>query len=162
MIVKSRNLVNSVNIERFAFDCSEYKDDGNAFVGEDGKYEEMGLQVFLVSLKWVVVSVSNGGFDTFGCGSYAFFCHSIYHGLAHHTSKSVLLMFIAAMSAIEEEINLKEMSLSSKSRETCEVEVKSEITSENNSLISTAGTVSLMRVNFVFDSNFISQHGSLM
>ncbi|KAH7831214.1 uncharacterized protein MONOS_3814 [Monocercomonoides exilis] len=162
MFVKSGNLVNTVKIERFAFDCSGYSNDGNAFVGEDGIYGEMDLRVFLVSLKWTVVSVSKDGHDTLGCGSGEFPCYSIDHGLLHLTSKPVRLMFIVAKSMIEGEINLEELNLSSKSRETCEVEVKSEITSEKNSLISTTGTVSLLRVNFVFDANFISSHESLI
>ncbi|KAH7831236.1 uncharacterized protein MONOS_11687 [Monocercomonoides exilis] len=73
MFVKSNNLVNSVDTERFAFDCSGYSNDGNAFVGEDGTYEEMDLRVFLVSLKWMDVSVSTGGHDTLECGSDVFY-----------------------------------------------------------------------------------------
>ncbi|KAH7815946.1 uncharacterized protein MONOS_9708 [Monocercomonoides exilis] len=69
MYVKSSNLVNSVNTEHFAFDYSGFKDDGNAFVGEDGKYEEMDLRVFFVELKWMEVSVSTGGHDTLGSGT---------------------------------------------------------------------------------------------
>ncbi|KAH7825441.1 uncharacterized protein MONOS_17451 [Monocercomonoides exilis] len=83
MFVKSNNLVNTVNTERFAFDCAEYKDDGNAFVGEDGKYGEMDLRVFLVSLKWMVVSVSKDGHDTLGCGSEIFPCQSMKSGIDH-------------------------------------------------------------------------------
>ncbi|KAH7824205.1 uncharacterized protein MONOS_15839 [Monocercomonoides exilis] len=67
MFVKSSNLVNSVNEQRFAFDCAGFKEDGNAFVGEDGKYGEMDLRVFLVELKWIEVPVSTGGHDTMGC-----------------------------------------------------------------------------------------------
>ncbi|KAH7827848.1 uncharacterized protein MONOS_7872 [Monocercomonoides exilis] len=77
----SENLVNTVNTERFAFDCSDYKEDGNAFVGEDMKYVEMDLRVFLVSLKWMEVSVSTGGHDTLGCGSEIFPCQSMKSGI---------------------------------------------------------------------------------
>ncbi|KAH7823214.1 uncharacterized protein MONOS_3529 [Monocercomonoides exilis] len=83
MFVKCGNLVNSVNTERFAFDCSGYKDDGNAFVGEDGIYGEMDLRIFLVSLKWVIVSVSTDGHDTLGCGSEVFPCQSMKSGIDH-------------------------------------------------------------------------------
>ncbi|KAH7831271.1 uncharacterized protein MONOS_11190 [Monocercomonoides exilis] len=83
MFAKSSNLVNSVNTERFAFDCTGFKDDGNAFVGEDGKYGEMDLRVYLVSLKWVEVSVSTGGHDTLGCGSEIFPCESMKSGIDH-------------------------------------------------------------------------------
>ncbi|KAH7831318.1 uncharacterized protein MONOS_5253fu5254 [Monocercomonoides exilis] len=83
MFVKSGNLVNSVNTERFAFDCSGYSNDGNAFVGEDEIYGEMDLRVFLVSLKWMVVSVSTGGHDTLGCGSEIFPCESMKSGIDH-------------------------------------------------------------------------------
>ncbi|KAH7828124.1 uncharacterized protein MONOS_5067 [Monocercomonoides exilis] len=83
VFVKSSSLVNSVNTERFAFDCTDYKEDGNAFVGEDGKYEEMDLRVFLVCLKWMVVSVSTGGHDTLGCGNEKFPCESMKSGIDH-------------------------------------------------------------------------------
>ncbi|KAH7832443.1 uncharacterized protein MONOS_4593 [Monocercomonoides exilis] len=83
MFVKSSNLVNSVKIERFAFGYSDYEEDGNAFVGEDGIYGEMDLRVFLVSLKWVVVSVSKDGHDTLGCGSEIFPCESMKNGIDH-------------------------------------------------------------------------------
>ncbi|KAH7823557.1 uncharacterized protein MONOS_9446 [Monocercomonoides exilis] len=83
MFVKSGNLVNSVKTERFAFDYSAYSYDENAFVGEDGKYEEMDLRVFLVSLKWEEVSVSTGGHDTLGCGSEIFPCESMKSGIDH-------------------------------------------------------------------------------
>ncbi|KAH7831159.1 uncharacterized protein MONOS_13105 [Monocercomonoides exilis] len=83
MFVKSGNLVNTVNTERFAFDCTDYKEDGNAFVGEDGKYGELDLRVFLVSLKWVEVSVSTGGHDTLGCGDEIFPCQTMKSGIDH-------------------------------------------------------------------------------
>ncbi|KAH7824905.1 uncharacterized protein MONOS_12967 [Monocercomonoides exilis] len=83
MFVKSSSLVNTVNTERFAFDCTNFKDDRNAFVGEDGKYGEMDLRVFLVSLKWTEVSVSTGGHDTLGCGSEKFPCESMKSGIDH-------------------------------------------------------------------------------
>ncbi|KAH7815352.1 uncharacterized protein MONOS_9330 [Monocercomonoides exilis] len=162
MFEKSSNLVNSVNTERFSIVNTDYVENGNAFVGEDEKYGEMDLRVFLVELKWVEVSVSTGGHDTLGCGSDAFPCYSIYHGLVHLTSKSVCLMFIVDESVIDREINLEELNLSSKSRENCKVEVKSRIEKTKDSLISTRETVSLVRVNFMFDSYFISSHESLM
>ncbi|KAH7824382.1 uncharacterized protein MONOS_4812 [Monocercomonoides exilis] len=83
MFVKSGNLVNSVNTERFAIVNTDYVDDGNAFVGEDGKYGEMDLRVFLVSLKWMEVSVSTGGHDTLGCGDEIFPCQSMKSGIDH-------------------------------------------------------------------------------
>ncbi|KAH7820107.1 uncharacterized protein MONOS_2842 [Monocercomonoides exilis] len=83
MFVKSSNLVNTVNAERCAIDCTNFKDDGNAIVGEDGTYEELDLRVFLVSLKCVVVSVSTGGHDTLGCGSDEYPCESMWSGISH-------------------------------------------------------------------------------
>ncbi|KAH7828179.1 uncharacterized protein MONOS_5558 [Monocercomonoides exilis] len=83
IFLKSSSLVNSVNTERFALDFSGYKEDGNAFVGEDGIYGEMDLRVFLVSLKWVEVSVSTDGHDTLGCGSEIFPCQSMKSGIDH-------------------------------------------------------------------------------
>ncbi|KAH7824726.1 uncharacterized protein MONOS_913 [Monocercomonoides exilis] len=83
MFVKSGNLVNSVNTERFAFVNTNYEEDGNAFVGEDEKYGEMDLRVFLVSLRWVEVSVSTGGHDTLGCGIEKFPCQSMKSGINH-------------------------------------------------------------------------------
>ncbi|KAH7831178.1 uncharacterized protein MONOS_10194 [Monocercomonoides exilis] len=122
----------------------------------------MDLRVFLVSLKWMVVSVSKDGHNTLGCGSDVFPCYSIEHGLMHLTSEYVSLLYVDTESVIGEEISLKEMNLSSKSRGLCEVEVKSMIEKTKGELITTTGTVSLMRVNFVFDANFISSHESLI
>ncbi|KAH7824877.1 uncharacterized protein MONOS_7073 [Monocercomonoides exilis] len=83
MFVKSGNLVNSVNTERFAYDYSRYSNDGNAFVGKDGIYGEMDLRVFLVSLKWTVVSVSKDGHNILGCGDEKFPCQSMKSGIDH-------------------------------------------------------------------------------
>ncbi|KAH7824412.1 uncharacterized protein MONOS_2314 [Monocercomonoides exilis] len=83
MFVKSSNLVNSVKIERFAIINTDYEDDGNAFVGEDGEHGELDLRVFLVSLKWVETYVSTGGHDTLGCGSEIFPCQSMKSGIDH-------------------------------------------------------------------------------
>ncbi|KAH7820959.1 uncharacterized protein MONOS_11591c2 [Monocercomonoides exilis] len=83
MFVKSGNLVNSVNTERFAFDCTDYVEDGNAFVGEDGICGEMDLRVFLVEMKGMEVCVSMEGYDTLGCGSEKFPCESMKSGIDH-------------------------------------------------------------------------------
>ncbi|KAH7828526.1 uncharacterized protein MONOS_12911 [Monocercomonoides exilis] len=83
MYVKSSNLVNSVKTERLAIVNTDYVDDGSAFVGEDGMFGEMDLRVFLVSLKWMVASVSTGGHDTFGCGSDGYPCESMWSGISH-------------------------------------------------------------------------------
>ncbi|KAH7828939.1 uncharacterized protein MONOS_14115 [Monocercomonoides exilis] len=72
------------------------------------------------------------------------------------------LMLIVEESVICEEINLEEMSLSSKSRGLCEVKVKTGIEKTKDALVTTTGTVSLVRMSFVFDSNFISSHESLI
>ncbi|KAH7818147.1 uncharacterized protein MONOS_3945 [Monocercomonoides exilis] len=109
----------------------------------------------------IIVSSVNGS-NGKQCGANALPCDSVERGLIHLTSELISQILIVEESVIGEEINLKEMSLSSKSREMCKVEVKSNIGKTKDSLISTTGTVSLVRVRFVFNSNFISSHESLI
>ncbi|KAH7828704.1 uncharacterized protein MONOS_16470 [Monocercomonoides exilis] len=109
----------------------------------------------------IIVSSVNGSNEK-QCGTNTLPCYSIDHGLMHLTSEYVSLLYVDTKSVIEEEIELEEMSLSSKSREVCKAEVETDIERTREALITTTGTVSLVRVNFVFDSNFISQHESLI
>ncbi|KAH7831219.1 uncharacterized protein MONOS_3808 [Monocercomonoides exilis] len=166
IFIECFNITSQINESQFRFDLREGKyNRSNAIFGRDEcDYPSDTDLIEFVTIHQsdtIVVSSVNGTNER-QCGTNTLPCNSINHGLMHLTSEYVSLLHIETKSAIEEEINLKEMSLSSKSRETCEVEVKSEITGEKNSLISTTGTVSLARVNFVFDSNFISQHESLI
>ncbi|KAH7831209.1 uncharacterized protein MONOS_3818 [Monocercomonoides exilis] len=160
------NISSQINETQFQFDLREgHYSRINAIYGIDSCDYPIDTDliefVTIHQSDTIIVSSVNGS-DERQCGTNALPCDSINHGLMHLTSEFVSLLHVDTKSAIEEEINLKEMSLSSKSRETCEVEVKSKITSEKNSLISTTGTVSLVRVNFVFDPNFASSHKSLI
>ncbi|KAH7821919.1 uncharacterized protein MONOS_1219 [Monocercomonoides exilis] len=166
IFIECFNITSQINESQFQFDLRENNYSRiNAICGIDScEHKEDTNLIGFVTIHQsdtIIVSSVNGSNER-QCGTNTLPCYSIDYGLMHLTSEYVSLLHIDTKSAIEEEINLKEMSLSSKSRETCEVEVKSEITSEKNSLISTTGTVSLVRVNFVFDSNFISQHESLI
>ncbi|KAH7831391.1 uncharacterized protein MONOS_16244 [Monocercomonoides exilis] len=108
----------------------------------------------------IIVSSVNGTNER-RCGTNILPCASIDHGLVHLTSDFMSQMIVVEESAIEEEINLKEMSLSSKNRENCEGEVETKIEENREALITATGTVSMLRVSFAFDSNFISSHESL-
>ncbi|KAH7818088.1 uncharacterized protein MONOS_5720 [Monocercomonoides exilis] len=160
------NISSQINESQFQFDLREgHYTRYNAIYGIDscdhpGDTDLIGFITIHQSDTIIVSSVdgSNGK----QCGTNTLPCDSIEHGLVHLTSEYVSLLYIDAESVIGGEIELKEMSLSSKSREMCEVEVKSNIGKTREAFISTTGTVSLVRVNFVFDSNFISSHESLI
>ncbi|KAH7819022.1 uncharacterized protein MONOS_16110 [Monocercomonoides exilis] len=109
----------------------------------------------------IIVSSVNGSNEK-QCGTNTLPCYSIEHGLMHLTSDFMSQMIVVEESAIGYEINMREMSLSSKRKVECKVEMKSEIERTKDSVISTTGEVSLLRVYFVFDSNFISSHESVI
>ncbi|KAH7815284.1 uncharacterized protein MONOS_14069 [Monocercomonoides exilis] len=81
----------------------------------------------------IVVSSAVGSDDR-QCGTCGLLCDSIDYRLMHLTSELISQMFI-----VEEKID-----------------------GTKEALITTSGTVSLLRENFVFDSDFISSHESLI
>ncbi|KAH7831228.1 uncharacterized protein MONOS_3800 [Monocercomonoides exilis] len=166
IFIECFNITSQINERQFQFDLREvHYSRINALYGIDECQHTIDTDliefVTIHQSDTIIVSSVNGS-DERQCGTNTLPCNSIDYGLMHLTSDFISQMFIVEESVIEEEINLKEMSLSSKSRDLCEVEVKSRIEKTKDSLISTTGTVSLVRVNFVFDSNFISSHESLI
>ncbi|KAH7831153.1 uncharacterized protein MONOS_9677 [Monocercomonoides exilis] len=166
IFIECFNITFQINETQFQFDLRENRYSRiNAIYGIDKCQYTVDTDLIgfiTIHQSDTIIVSSASGLDYRQCGTNDLPCYSIDYGLMHLTSDIMSLIFVVEESVICEEINLEEMSLSSKKRENCEVEVKSEITSEKNSLISTAGTVSLLRVNFVFDSNFISSHDSLI
>ncbi|KAH7814838.1 uncharacterized protein MONOS_16128c1 [Monocercomonoides exilis] len=84
----------------------------------------------------IIVSSVNGSNEK-QCGTNTLPCYSIEHGLMHLTSELISQILVVEESVIGEEISLKEMSLSSKSRDLCEVEVKSNIGKTREALMTT-------------------------
>ncbi|KAH7818122.1 uncharacterized protein MONOS_7608p1 [Monocercomonoides exilis] len=166
IFIECFNITSQINESQFQFDLREGNYNRfNAIYGRDlCEYTSDTNLIGFITIHQsdaIIVCSVNGSNDR-QCGTNTLPCDSIEHGLVHLTSEYVSLLYIDAESVIGREINLEEMSLSSKSREMCEVEVKSEIERMRETLVTTAGTVSLLRVNFVFDSNFISSHESLI
>ncbi|KAH7818046.1 uncharacterized protein MONOS_18046 [Monocercomonoides exilis] len=166
IFIECFNITSQINERQFQFDLREnHYSRINAIYGIDSceHKEDTNLIEFVTihQSDTIVVSSAVGSNDR-QCGTNALPCDSIERGLIHLTSELISQILIVEESVIGEEINLKEMSLSSKSREMCEVEVKSNIGKTREALITTTGTVSLLRVNFVFDSDFISSHESLI
>ncbi|KAH7830269.1 uncharacterized protein MONOS_11790 [Monocercomonoides exilis] len=166
IFIECFNITFQINETQFRFDLREnHFSRINAIYGIDSceHKEDTDLIDFVTIYQsdTIIVSSVNGS-DERQCGTNTLPCHSIDYGLMHLTSDFISQMFIVEESVICEEINLEEMSLSSKSRGLCEVEVKSGIEKTKDALITTTGIVSLSRMNFVFYSNFISQHGSLI
>ncbi|KAH7824929.1 uncharacterized protein MONOS_10394 [Monocercomonoides exilis] len=166
IFIECFNIAMQINESQFQFDLREnHYSRINAIYGIDSceHKEDTDLIEFVTihQSDTIVVSSVNGSNDR-QCGTNALPCDSIEHGLVHLTSEYVSLLYVDTVSVVGREINLEEMSLSSKSRENCKVEVKSRIEKTKDALVTTTGTVSLLRVNFVFDSNFISQHESLI
>ncbi|KAH7826847.1 uncharacterized protein MONOS_17342 [Monocercomonoides exilis] len=71
-------------------------------------------------------------------------------------------MLVDGESAIKGEVELDEMSLSSRSRDLCNVEVESRIECTRAGAISTSNTVTVSRVRFVFVVEFASFHIDLV
>ncbi|KAH7826615.1 uncharacterized protein MONOS_2783 [Monocercomonoides exilis] len=166
IFVECFNISSQINESQFQFDLREnHYSRINAIYGIDSceHKEDINLIGFVTihQSDTIIVSSVNGLNDK-QCGTKTLPCASIDHGLIHLTSDILSLIFVVEKSVIEREFDLKEMSLSSKSRDLCEVEVETEIEKTREALVTTAGTVSLVRVNFAFDSNFISQHESFV
>ncbi|KAH7831741.1 uncharacterized protein MONOS_509 [Monocercomonoides exilis] len=166
IFIECNNITSQINESQFQFDLREgHYSRINAIYGRDEcDYQSDSDLIEFVTIHQsdtIIVSSAVGSNDR-QCGTITLPCASIDHGLMHLTSDILSLIFVVEESVIGGEINLEEMSLSSKSRDLCEVEVKSSIGKTRGELITTTGTVSLVRVNFVFDSNFISQHESLI
>ncbi|KAH7830561.1 uncharacterized protein MONOS_1523 [Monocercomonoides exilis] len=166
IFIECFNITSQINERQFQLDLREgHYSRINAIYGIDccEHKEDTDLIDFVTihQSDTIIVSSVNGSNDR-QCGTSTLPCHSIDYGLMHLTSDFISQMFIVEESVICEEINLEEMSLNSKSREMCKVEVKSGIERMRETLVTTTGEVSLLRVNFVFDSNFISSHESLI
>ncbi|KAH7819202.1 uncharacterized protein MONOS_12815 [Monocercomonoides exilis] len=160
------NITSQINKSQFQFDLREnHYSQINAIYGRDEcDYPNDTDLIDFVTIHQsdtVIVSSVNGS-DEKQCGTNTLPCASIDYGLMHLTSDFMSQMIVVEESAIGCEINLEEMSLSSKRKVECKVEMKSEIDRTKDSVISTTGEVSLLRVSFVFDSNFVSQHESLI
>eukprot|EP00770_Monocercomonoides_exilis_P009237 MONOS_9191.1-p1 / transcript=MONOS_9191.1 / gene=MONOS_9191 / organism=Monocercomonoides_exilis_PA203 / gene_product=unspecified product / transcript_product=unspecified product / location=Mono_scaffold00370:49811-55918(-) / protein_length=1875 / sequence_SO=supercontig / SO=protein_coding / is_pseudo=false len=166
IFIECYNITSQINETQFRFDLREnHYSRINAIYGIDECQYTVNTDlirfVTIHQSDTIVVSGTNGSNDR-QCGTNDLPCDSINHGLMHLTSEYVSLLYVDTNSVIGEEINLEEMSLSSKSREMCEVEVETDIRETRGALMATTGTVSLLRVNFVFDPNFISSHESLI
>ncbi|KAH7816073.1 uncharacterized protein MONOS_13510 [Monocercomonoides exilis] len=166
IFIECFNITSQINESQFQFDLREgHYTRFNAIYGIDlCEYTSDTNLIGFVTIHQsdtIIVSSVNGSNER-QCGTSTLPCHSIDCGLMHLTSDFISLMFVVEESVIGEEASLKEMSLSSKNRDLCEVEVESGIEKTKNALLTTTGEVSFVRVNFVFDSNFISSHESLM
>ncbi|KAH7824766.1 uncharacterized protein MONOS_2972 [Monocercomonoides exilis] len=166
IFIECFNISSQINENLFQFDLREgHFNRDNAKYGSDScdnpNDKDLIEYVTIHQSDTIIVSSVNGSNER-QCGTSTLPCYSIDHGLMHLTSDFMSVMIVVEESVIGDEINLKEMSLSSKSREECEVEVKSNIERTREALATTAGTVSMLKVNFVFDSNFISSHESLI
>ncbi|KAH7829668.1 uncharacterized protein MONOS_79 [Monocercomonoides exilis] len=166
IFIECFNITSQINEMQFRFDLREnHYSRINAIYGRDScDYSSDTDLIDFVTIHQgdtIIVSSVNGSNER-QCGASTLPCYSVDYGLMHLTSDFMSVMIVVEESVIGDEINLKEMSLSSKSRENCEVEVKSGMTRTREALVMTTGTVSLVRVNFVFDSNFASTHDSLI
>ncbi|KAH7815695.1 uncharacterized protein MONOS_119 [Monocercomonoides exilis] len=166
IFVECFNITSQINESQFQFDLREnHYSRINAIYGKDEcdyPIDTNLIEFVTIHLSDTIVVCSVNGSNDRQCGTNALPCDSIEHGLVHLTSELISQILVIEESVDGDEINLKEMSLSSKSREMCKVEVKSNIGKTKDSLISTTGAVSLLRVNFVFDLDFVSSHESLI
>ncbi|KAH7829711.1 uncharacterized protein MONOS_4070 [Monocercomonoides exilis] len=166
IFIECFNISSQINENQFQFDLREnHYSRINAIYGKDScDYQSDTDLIDFVTIHQgdtIIVSSVNGSNER-QCGTNTLPCYSIDYGLIHMTSDFMSVMIVVEKSTIDGEINLEEMSLSSKSRNLCEVEVETEIERTREALVATDGTVSLLRIGFVFDSNFASTHESLI
>ncbi|KAH7821721.1 uncharacterized protein MONOS_2672 [Monocercomonoides exilis] len=166
IFIECYNITSQINESQFQFDLREnHYSRINAIYGRDEcDYRNDTDLIGFVTIHQsdtIIVSSVNGS-DERKCGINTLPCYSIDYGLMHLTSDFMSQMIVVDESIISGELNLKEMGLSSKNRVVCKVEVETGIESTRDALITTNGEVSLLRVNFLFDSNFISSHESLI
>ncbi|KAH7828201.1 uncharacterized protein MONOS_13355 [Monocercomonoides exilis] len=166
IFIECFNISSQINETQFQFDLREgHYSRINVIYGRDEcDYPNDTDLIGFVTIHQsdiIIVSSINGSNDR-QCGTNTLPCDSIDYGLLHLTSELISQILIVEESVISGEINLKEMCLSSKNRDLCKVEVKQGIEKTKDSVISTTGEVSLLRIRFVFDSDFISSHESLI
>ncbi|KAH7829741.1 uncharacterized protein MONOS_2008 [Monocercomonoides exilis] len=166
IFIECFNISSQINEMQFQFDLRENRYSRiNAIYGRDeSDYPSDTDLIDFVTIHQsdtIIVSSVNGSNER-QCGTNTLPCDSVDYGLIHLTSDFMSVMIVVEESVIGEEIELEELSLSSKNREMCKVEVETGIERTRETLITTGGTVSLLRLSFVFDSNFASAHESLI
>ncbi|KAH7816180.1 uncharacterized protein MONOS_18261 [Monocercomonoides exilis] len=166
IFVECYNISCQINETQFRFDLREESYARlNAIYGSDAT-EHTGstnlIDFITIHQSDTIIVSGNSGVDERQCGTRSLPCQSIDYGLAHLTADFISQMFVDGESAIKGEVELDEMSLSSRSRDLCNVEVESRIECTRASVISTSNTVTISRVRFVFDMEFASSHVALV
>ncbi|KAH7816117.1 uncharacterized protein MONOS_18256 [Monocercomonoides exilis] len=166
IFVECYNISCQINETQFRFDLREESYARlNAIYGLDAT-EHTGstnlIDFITIHQSDTIIVSGNGGVDERQCGTRSLPCQSIDYGLAHLTADFISQMFVDGESAIKGEVELDEMSLSSRSRDLCNVEVESRIECTRSSVISTSNTATITRVRFVFDVEFASSHVALV
>ncbi|KAH7825339.1 uncharacterized protein MONOS_575 [Monocercomonoides exilis] len=166
IFVECYNITSQINETQFHFDLREkYYVQLNAIYGIDVT-EHTGdtnlIDFITIHQSDTIVVSSENGSNERQCGTYTLPCYSIDYGLMHLTSEFMSLVFVDGASVINGELQLEEMSLSSRGRELCHVEVCSSIKCSRQALIETTGAMSITRLKFVFESGFASSHSFLL
>ncbi|KAH7819220.1 uncharacterized protein MONOS_6176 [Monocercomonoides exilis] len=166
IFIECFNITSQINESQFQFDLREnHYSRINAIFGRD--FCDFPSDTDLINFVTIhqsdtIIVCSVNGSNEKQCGTNTLPCYSINHGLIHLTSDFMSQVIVVKEGAIGGELDLKEMSLSSKSGEMSKVEVKSGISRTREILMKTTGTVSLLRLSFAFDADFISSHESLI
>eukprot|EP00770_Monocercomonoides_exilis_P014921 MONOS_14867.1-p1 / transcript=MONOS_14867.1 / gene=MONOS_14867 / organism=Monocercomonoides_exilis_PA203 / gene_product=unspecified product / transcript_product=unspecified product / location=Mono_scaffold01089:12442-17170(-) / protein_length=1553 / sequence_SO=supercontig / SO=protein_coding / is_pseudo=false len=166
IFIKCYNITSQINETQFHFDLREkYYVQLNAIYGADVT-EHTGdtnlIDFITIHQSDTIIVSSENGSNERQCGTYTLPCYSIDYGLMHLTSEFMSLVFADGASVINGELQLEEMSLSSRGRGLCVVEVCPAIECSREALIETTGAVSMSRLKFVFEPEFASFHSILL
>ncbi|KAH7826430.1 uncharacterized protein MONOS_8326 [Monocercomonoides exilis] len=166
IFVECYNITSQINETQFHFDLREkYYVQLNAIYGIDVT-EHTGdtnlIDFITIHQSDTIVVSSENGSNERQCGAYSLPCYSIEYGLMHLTSEFMSLVFADGASVINGELQLEEMSLISRGRGLCVVEVCPAVECSREALIETSGAVSISRLKFVFETEFASLHSILL
>eukprot|EP00770_Monocercomonoides_exilis_P000516 MONOS_513.1-p1 / transcript=MONOS_513.1 / gene=MONOS_513 / organism=Monocercomonoides_exilis_PA203 / gene_product=unspecified product / transcript_product=unspecified product / location=Mono_scaffold00008:113037-119024(-) / protein_length=1996 / sequence_SO=supercontig / SO=protein_coding / is_pseudo=false len=113
MFLACTELNASIKTSKFNFDFSGFAGNINAFVGNDTKYGNTDLTVFLFAYLGSPINVGSEGLDSVGCGAHVP-CFSFWTSIKHiDTNASNKRIIITSSTDIEDEHDISGLTISS-------------------------------------------------
>ncbi|KAH7831780.1 uncharacterized protein MONOS_1932 [Monocercomonoides exilis] len=113
MFLACTELNASIKTSKFNFDFSDFADNINAFVGNDTKYGNKDLALFLFAYLGSTINVGSEGLDLVGCGT-RIPCHSFWTSIKHiDTEASNKRIIITSSTDVEDEHDISGLIISS-------------------------------------------------
>ncbi|KAH7823972.1 uncharacterized protein MONOS_5179 [Monocercomonoides exilis] len=168
IFIECHNITAQINETQFGFDVEKVTDKAKAIFGIDktDHTADTNLLDFITIYRADTIIVSSdpsrNGKDDRQCGTQYLPCLSIDYGLLHLSNNFVSQMFVDKASYLGSEVKIIEMGVTSRTKAQCVIEVQSNIPQHELTLISTAGSVSLSYLRFVFGEEFVSFHSAFL